>query len=155
MRVEDFALEGDIEKRIENREKGSFTLFNAVKIANEVAQCILKMHTNHIVHLDLKPANEDRSARMAKKKLNIDNFRCPSCGCTPAFASLLAKGVPCPTRPQNITHSNLMCLIRTQLVQHNLSSLGHLQKPTTRNLKMEQPIISINGNSILKLKVVQ
>ena len=107
MGAEDHTLETEIESRIQ--EGKGFTYFNLMKAANEVCQCLLKIHTNHIAHLDLKPANvlysqkidkwividcglsEDHEEDLRLPAKSIDNCSFSSYGCTPSYASPLAR----------------------------------------------------------------
>ena len=107
MGVEDASLEREVEQRY--KEGRPYTYFHMMKICNEICHCLLKMHTNHIAHLDLKPGNvlyskkidkyividfgvsEDHSEDMQTSKTSIEDFSSPSYACTPSYASPLAR----------------------------------------------------------------
>ena len=79
----------------------AYTYFHLMKVCNEICKCLLKMHTNHLAHNDLKPGNalyskkidkyividfgisEDQSEDMRALGKTIDNFSAPSYARTP------------------------------------------------------------------------
>ena len=145
MGVEDDPLEQEIESRIKCRR--GFKYFELMKVCNEVCQCLLKMHANHLVHLDLKPGNvlyskkidkfividfgisEDHAEEMKETNKNLDDFSAPSYGCSPAYASPLARKSndsedPCEHNPFKSDMFSLgLIMLELCAMQPNFSSL--------------------------------
>ena len=107
MRAEDESLEADIKQKI--KLGMAYTYLNLMKVCNEICQYLLKMHTNHLVYLNIKPSHvlysmtidkyividfgisENHQEKILKQDKTIESFSCPSIAWTPAYASPLAK----------------------------------------------------------------